>query len=432
MSDAERFDCIVVGAGMAGCAAAATAARAGLTTLLLERGGAAGEKNVSGGAFYGPSLAEVFPNLWDEAPVERFIADRRITFLSETSATTIQYKDAALAGLRSGFTVLRAPFDAWMAGEAGKAGAELFGGVHVDELVRENGRVTGIRTGDDVFAAGIVIVADGANSKLAEKAGLRRAISGRHMAQGIKEVIALPRETIEARFNLRDRAGAANEMVGWCTGGLPGGAFLYTNLDTISLGLVITLQPMIDGHRIPSYDLLERLKRHPYVADLIDGGETVEYAAHLVPEGGLAMMPAIVGDGVLVCGDAAGFLCNTGKAIEGMNHAVVSGRLAGETAAEAKEKNDFSRGALESYRTKLELSPVLRDLRTFRHAPGFFENPRLFGAYPELINAVSRRTFQADGAPRAPTRAIVREEMKRRGLSPWRAARDMWRGRNAL
>lgn len=432
MSDTERFDCIVVGAGMAGCAAAATTARAGLTTLLLERGETPGEKNVSGGAFYGPALAEVFPNLWDEAPVERFIAERRITFLSETSATTIQYKDPALAETRSAFTVLRAPFDAWMAGEVEKAGAEVFGGVHVDELVRENGRVTGIRTREDVFGADVVIVADGANSKLAEQAGMRGPISARHMAQGIKEVIALPRETIEARFNLRDRAGVANEMAGWCTGGLPGGAFLYTNLDTISLGLVITLQPMIDGHQIPSYELLERLKQHPYVADLIDGGETLEYGAHLVPEGGLDMMPEIVGDGVMICGDAAGFLCNTGKSIEGMNHAVVSGRLAGETAAEAKQKNDFSRTVLEAYRGRLEASPVLRDLRTFRHAPGFFENRRLFGDYPELINAISRRTFHADGTARVPTRTIVREEMKRRKLGLWQVARDVFQGRKAL
>ncbi len=433
MSDADRFDCIVVGAGMAGCAAAITAARAGLATLLLERGETPGEKNVSGGAFYGPALKDLLGDAWKDAPIERTITERRITFLTEDAATTLQFKDGSAFEDPPGFTVLRSKFDAWLAARAEEAGAEVFGGVHVDELVRTDGRITGIRTGEDVFEADVVIVADGANSKLAEKAGLRGEISARQMAQGVKEVIRLPRETLEARFDLSGKRGVANEMVGWCTRGLPGGAFLYTNEETVSLGVVVTLDGFIHGPGVPTYELLQDLKKHPYVRDLIDGGETVEYAAHLVPEGGLAMMPEIVGDGVLICGDAAGFLCNTGKSIEGMNHAVVSGRLAAETVVEAHEKKaGFDRNALASYRTRLENSPVLQDLRTFRNAPGFFENPRLFADYPDLVNGILRRTFSADGAARPLTAKVVREEMKKSGLGLWTIGRDLFRGRKAL
>src|SRR5579872_3145030 len=93
MSVTQHFDAIVVGAGPAGSSAALALARSGMQVALIERGEYAGAKNVSGAALYAPGLlAELLPNYWEEAPVERFLTRRAISLLGQESALSIDFR----------------------------------------------------------------------------------------------------------------------------------------------------------------------------------------------------------------------------------------------------------------------------------------------------------------------------------------------------
>src|SRR5674476_1664649 len=126
------FDVIVVGAGIAGCVTAILLARAGRQVVLIERGAAAGNKNLSGGVLYCRVLEEVFPNLLTEAPVERRITRNVIQFLNADSAVAVDYADARLAEPTNAVTVLRAKLDAWLADQCEAEGVFVMTGVRVD------------------------------------------------------------------------------------------------------------------------------------------------------------------------------------------------------------------------------------------------------------------------------------------------------------
>ena len=137
MSD---FDAIVVGAGCAGSVAAYTLASAGKSVLVVERGQYAGAKNMTGGRIYTHSLAKVFPN-YQEAPLQRKVTHERISLMSPDSNFTIDYAARELeeAGKES-YTVLRGPFDQWLAEQAENAGAEFIYGIAVEDTLLKMAR----------------------------------------------------------------------------------------------------------------------------------------------------------------------------------------------------------------------------------------------------------------------------------------------------
>lgn len=429
----EKFDAIVVGAGPAGCAAAYTLAQAGLETLLIERGDFAGAKNVIGGILYSKVLSDLFPGFWEEAPVERHIGKRVITFLSEDSAFSVDFRSQKFdQPPYNGFSILRSKFDKWFAGKVEDAGAMVVTGIKVDEFVFNDGQVIGIKAGEDEMLADVVIAADGVNSLLAKKAGLRtKEFAPDQIAVGVKEVIALPRATIEERFNLEGDDGVANEFVGFCTRGVQGGGFLYTNQESLSLGIVTQIDSLRKSHLKP-LDLIEEFRLHPMIKNYVRGGEIVEYSAHLIPEAGLGMLPKLYGNGLLVAGDAAGLVCAIGLTLEGANFAIASGIAAAETVKLAKEKGDFSSATLSHYQKLLEDSFVLQDLKTYRKAPHFLENPHMYSTYPELICHLASKVFTVDGQPKKKISKLVRGELKEKKVSLWRLVRDMIEGGRAI
>jgi electron transfer flavoprotein-quinone oxidoreductase len=429
MSTEERFDAIVVGAGPAGSIAAYCMAKAGLEVLLIERGTAPGAKNMTGARLYGHSLHKVMPNFWEEAPVERRVNREMVTFMTGKSAISLDVKSEKFSETPS-FTVLRSEFDAWLASKAEEAGAMVASGVRVDELLIEDGKVVGVRCDEDEMYANVVIAADGVNSLLAQKAGLRGELLPKHVATGVKEVIELPRQVIEDRFNLNGDSGAAQLFVGECTRGLQGGGFLYTNKHSISLGLVITAEEFAHTeYRIS--DLMEEFKLHPAIQPLIEGGKVVEYSAHLVPEGGLGMMPPLVGDGLLIVGDAAGLVLNTGYMVRGMDFAIASGEAAAYAVVTAKKVGDYTKQGLALYKTALENSFVLQDLKTYSKAPEFMENHRIFAQYPGLVEEMMVNLFTVNGVPAKPLRKSMLQTIKRHG-GLMQLAKDAWKGVRAL
>jgi electron transfer flavoprotein-quinone oxidoreductase len=427
----EKFDAIVVGAGPAGSACGYTLAKAGLNTLVVERGKFPGAKNMWGGAYYGPLLHQLFPDFWDEAPVERYIKRRKFSFLTGDSALSVDFTTKRFdEPPYNGFSVLRAKFDRWLATKAEQAGAIVASGLQADDLLWEGSRVSGIKAGGDDLPADVVVACDGVNSILAEKAGLRTDFSPKNMKQGVKEVIQIPREVIEHRFNLHEKEGTAWESLGTFTKGIPGGAFVYTNEDSLSIGVVVQLNALTEKN-VKANDLLEDFKRHPEVAPLLKDGRMVEYSAHLIPVAGKAMMPSLFGDGILVAGDAAAMTLATGLALEGANFAIASGMAAGDTIIDAKKKSDFSKAALSQYQTRLGQSFVLRDLETFKKAPHLLENPRLYEQYPEFLCEMAERIFTNDGQPREKTMKILRQAMDGK-ISFLQIIRDLWQIKGSL
>lgn len=425
------FDVIVVGAGCAGSVAACSLAREGHSVLLVERGEDAGSKNMTGGRIYTHSLRTVFPDFESEAPLERKIVHEAISLVTDDEATTIEFASPRLGESEcSSYAVLRGPFDQWLASKAEEAGAECVFGIAVEDLVREDGRIAGIRAGEDEITAQIVILADGANSLLTERAGLATLPQPHQMAVSAKEVIGLSERMIDDRFRVLPGEGQAWLFAGSATQGHVGGGFLYTNRESVSLGIVATLSDLCTSST-PLYQMLEDFKKHPVVAPLIEGGTLLEYSGHLVPEGGYDMVPRLYDDGCLVAGDAAMLCINLGYQVRGMDYAVASGAIAAQAAHEALEHDDVSAAQLASYQAMLEQSFVLQDLRAYRNFPAFMEGtPRIFDGYPQMAADIMRSMFKVDGSPVQPVKGKVMDPVKRLGL--FNVLKDVRKGMKAL
>ena len=269
MATVPDFDVIVVGAGPAGSAAALTLARRGRSVCLLERGPFAGSKNVYGGVIYGRILDELVPEWWNRAPVQRWITRRATMLMTDHQSLSIDYRTTTWgAPPFNGATAYRPDFDNWLADEAVNAGATLVTSTTATGLVRTaRGKIAGVRTDrDGDLHAHVVIACDGVNSFLAKEAGLYPHFDKANFTLGVKEVLALPRDEIEARFGIRSGSneGADFEIVGG-TGGIAGGAFVYTNLDTIAIGAVLSLEDLGKAKVRPE-EVIAGLKTHPSLA----------------------------------------------------------------------------------------------------------------------------------------------------------------------
>lgn len=393
----NKTEVIVVGGGPAGISCAVTIARAGKKVVLIERGKFSGSKNVFGGAIYAQPTREIFPDFEKTAPLERKNIEHKFALLGEDDATVISYKKKHENPVS--YTVVRGKFDRWMAEQAKQEGVILVEETVVRELIVQDGFVKGVKTELEDYYADIVVLADGVNSLLAKQIGLRGNLLPEDVALSVKEVIKLPAEIINERFHVNDNEGCIYEIFGGPMLGMLGLGFMYTNKNSVSIGLGVTLSELIEKGLKP-YDLLDKLKQHPEIAPLIKDGELLEYSAHLIPEGGYKKVPLLFGSGVMVCGDAAMFVNNMHW--EGTNLAMISGKIAGETAVIALGKQDFSETALSNYQEELENSFIIKDLRTYKDLMGGVQERvgEFLGYYPKKINSFFEMFTSVDSVPK--------------------------------
>ncbi len=426
MSDEVDFDVIVIGAGVAGCVTAYQLATSGYEVLLIERGAEPGSKNLSGGVFYCRVMEDVFPDFVTRAPVERRITRNVVSFLNESSSVNVDYWDSRLADPVNAVTVLRAKLDDWLASECEGAGVMVMPGVRVDTLLFDEDRVVGVRAGEDELHAHVVVAADGVNSFIAQGAGIRPKEPPKHLAVGVKSVIALPRGVIEDRFNVSGDEGAAYAVVGDATMSVAGGGFVYTNLESVSVGVVLRLDDLT-AKGLASSDIHDHFLEHPAIARLVRGGELLEYGCHLTIEDGPAMTRSDLSrPGLLIVGDAAGFTLNTGLTVRGMDLAAGSAIAAAKTVAAALAAGDYSQEMLDRYRGELDRSFVGADMVTYAKTPAFLENPRMYSDYGNVLADVMHGVFSLDLSPRKRLTTTALSAVKRSRVRVTDLIRDGW------
>lgn len=395
----EKFDVIVVGAGMAGNACAYVLAQGGLKVLQIERGETPGSKNVQGAILYADAIERIIPNFRDDAPLERHMIEQRLWIMDDNAYVGASYRSEDFNQQPyNRYTILRTHFDQWFNKKVREAGALVICETTVTELLLDGKRVIGVltdRKGGEIYADAVVLC-DGVNSRLATKAGFHPEIQPKDVALAVKEIHFLPQETIEARFNLGENEGVAIEMAGKITAGMMGTGFLYTNQESITLGVGCMLSDF-KKQKVTPYQLLEKMKNHPSIKPLIADSEMKEYAAHLIPEGGYNAIPKVYGDGWMIAGDAGQFV--NGLHREGSNLAMTTGMLAAQTLIALKAAGKpFNATHLSAYKTKLDTSFVMKDLKKYRRMPDIFHrNKQFFTTYPDLLSQAAQSMIRVDG-----------------------------------
>lgn len=382
--DYEHYEAVVVGAGPGGAAAAATLARNGVETVVLERGVDAGSKNVTGGLIYAEESAPytidgLFPGFREHA-TERPVTDYYIHNIAGENVKSFDITDGHETDTEWADAVLRRKMDSWVARQVHEktreTGGGLLTGVKVNGLLRESGEIVGVTCEElDPIKADFIVAADGANSELARDAGLMDWEEPDEWFQGVKAVVDMPADTINERFGIDENEGQAHLFSGDLYDGVRGGGFLYTNENSLSIGNVFHLDSIVEEHA-EVQDLLDALLTHPLLAQWLgEEYDEREYSAKLVPDSKKAAHPSPHKGRLVLVGDAGGQMQAQGPIIKGMNHAVTAGALAAEAFVEARSRGKPD-SAGERYTRKLHDEGVMAKLRPARYqvASAFAEN----------------------------------------------------------
>ena len=377
-------DILIVGGGPCGMSAALrlsqlqnASGREPLSVAVLEKARETGAHMLSGAVLDPSAVRDLVPDYKERgAPLASEVQHDHVYFLTRGSKIEFPITPPPLRN-HGNYIISTNRFVKWLGSLVEAAGIDVFTGFPAVELLYQDGRVVGVRTGDrgigrhgdvksnfepgvDIHAK-VTILADGVRGNLTKALVRRLALDEGRAPQlyalGIKELWELPKDRIPA--------GTVTHTMGY-----PlrmeefGGGFIYAMPDGIvSIGFVSGLDykdPMFDPHVT-----FQHFKRHPMVASLLAGGQMVRYGAKALPEGGWHTIPRVYADGVLIAGDAGGFL--NSMRLKGIHLAMRTGMLAAETAFEPIRSGDASSSALKSYETRIDASDVRRELYPVRN-----------------------------------------------------------------
>jgi Dehydrogenases (flavoproteins) len=402
-----EMDVVIVGAGPGGLATAwhlanlikkhneSNAAKKleGLTIAVLEKGSEIGAHGLSGAVMDPRGMNELMPD-WLErgCPVEAPVGEDSLWFLFEKSKFSPPILPSVLHNAGN-YVVSLAELCRWMGPIVGDNGVDLFPEFPAARVLVEEGRVVGVRTGDkgvdknglpkpnyepgvDIRAK-LVILAEGPRGTLTKQlAGMFDLYAGKNpqvYSVGVKEIWQLPDD--------RYPAGKVIHTMGWPLDmDTFGGGFIYGMKDNlVDIGLVTGLDyvnPTTDPHHE-----FQRMKTHPAIRKILEGGTMIAAGAKAIPEGGYFSMPRMVGDGFMIVGDSAGYL--NGARLKGIHLAIKSGMLAADAALRALLAEDFSAQQLKQYETAFENSWARDELWSQRNFHQAFE----YGVLGGVINA---------------------------------------------
>ena len=427
----DKIDVVIVGAGLSGLACAYKLAEKDMQVIVVERGDFPGSKNVSGGRLYTMPIKTMVGDMLEGAPFERKVVRERWSLLGDGNSVGIDLTSEKFRKEDHSFSILRATFDRWLADRLMEKGVFVIPKYRVDDLLWEDGTVAGVKAGQEEIYAHVVVAADGVLSFMGEKAGLKPKMTPHNYAVGIKEIIELPEDKINDRFNVESGEGVAHLFLGDVTKGLFGGGFLYTNKESVSLGVVVGVKALMENKQnIEAHALMDMFKERYELRTLIAGGRLSEYAAHVIPEGGYGGISKLSGNGIILTGDAAGFALNMGVTVRGMEFAIASGIMAAETIIQAKEANDFSEKSLARYETKLKETFVLKDLETSKTMPEFLDNESFFNFYPRCFPDLLEKIMWFDKEPKAAIGKTAWSHLKSSGMISWKRFMELYRIKN--
>lgn len=383
-------DILIIGGGAAGLScsiqikkmidqhneAIATGTKAGTPIhdpmiVVLEKGSEIGAQSLSGAVMNPIAIKELLPDYMERGfPLNTNVQKEAFYYLSQKSALKSPIIPPPFHNAGNHIVSL-SEVNRWLGKQAEDMGINIFAGFSAVEVLIEDGKVVGARTGDRglnkegvakenfepgmLIKAKITIFADGTRSPLlkrvSEQLGLRSGKNPEVFELGVKEVIQMPPGTIEA--------GQVIHTLGFPLYKTIGGTFIYTlKNDQVVVGICLYLDskdPLLDAHRE-----LQKLKTHPFLQKLLKDGQVIAYGGKTIPAGGWYSMSKLYAHGMMACGDTVSMV--DVKKLKGIHLAMKAGMLAGETAVDALIANDFSEKFLKSYNEKIEASYVKTEL----------------------------------------------------------------------
>ena len=414
--DSLDVDVLIVGGGPAGMSAALRLAqlqkaRGGepLAIAVLEKAREVGAHMLSGAVLDPSALRQLIPDFKERgAPLAAEVRQDHVYFLTRSRKIAFPVTPPPLRN-HGHYIISLNRFVKWMGGLVEAEGIDVFTGFSASEILYDGDRVAGVRTGDrglgkhgeqkPTFEPGVdirakvTILTDGVRGNLTKALVRRLALDAGRAPQlyaiGIKEL-----------WDVRpDRIPSGTVMH---TMGYPlrrdefGGGFIYAMPDgLVSVGFVSGLDyrdPMFDPHIA-----FQHFKRHPLVASLLEGGQMVRYGAKALPEGGWHTVPRVYADGVMIAGDAGGFL--NSLRLKGIHLAMRTGMLAAESAFEAVRANDVSAARLKSYSDAIDRSDVRRELYPVRNVHQSFSYGLMAGVAYSGLSLVTGGWWYRDPMP---------------------------------
>lgn len=370
-----------------------------LMIALIEKAQEVGLHGLSGGVLDKKTLFELFPD-FDEScgAVDCKIDSEEVLLLTPSGKIKAPMTPPPLNN-HGFYTVSLAKLTKWMAEQVEAAGVDMFPGFPGVEILYEDNKVIGVRTGDkgldqqgnpksnfepgyDLLAK-VTVLGEGPRGFLAkqliEKFRLSRGGNPQTYLTGVKEVWQLAEGKLKPGHVIHTM-GYPHDTSTY------GGGFIYSMKDNMaSIGLLTGLDardPQVDPHRY-----FQLFKMHPMVKDLLEGAKIMQYGAKTVPVGGWYSVPKLTVDGCMLVGDSAA-LFNTMR-IKGIHLAMKSGMLAAETVFEALLKNDFSQDQLGKYEDAVKNSYIKEELWKCRNFHQGFHGGRYAGLFHAGIQYIT-------------------------------------------